>query len=84
MKRIEELATKGRTHVVRQPGQEEGGAQIIDLMAALKRSLDRKDDKGGAKAPPERDAAPRQGGKRAAATKTRSARTTRAATRKRA
>jgi DNA end-binding protein Ku len=85
MKRIESLATEGRTHVVRQPDKEGGGgAQIIDLMAALKRSLDRKDDKGAAKAQPERETAPRPATRRAAATKTRSARTAKAATRKRA
>ena len=83
MKRIEDLATKGRTHLVRQPGKEaEGGAQIIDLMAALKRSLDRK---GGSAKPEEKEREPvRRTAKRAAASKTKSARTTRAATRKRA
>ncbi|HVE49708.1 MAG TPA: Ku protein [Casimicrobiaceae bacterium] len=47
MKRIETLATQGRTTALRQAdkeARESGGAQIIDLMAALKRSLDRKDD----------------------------------------
>ena len=48
LKRIEDLATAGRTHVVKQAPRDEdeagGGAQIIDLMAALKRSLE---DKGG-------------------------------------
>ena len=52
MKRIEALATKGRTHLVKTPADEEskGGAKVIDLMAALKRSLDSK--AGGGNRPP--------------------------------
>jgi DNA end-binding protein Ku len=88
MKRIETLATEGRTQLVKQPareGEEGGGAQIIDLMAALKRSLERKDAKAtGGKAAKARPAEPRTATKRAATAKTRSARSVKTATRKRA
>jgi DNA end-binding protein Ku len=86
MKRIETLATEGRTHAVRQPGRAEegGGAQIIDLMAALKRSLDRKDAKGSDRTPAkDAEAGPRTV-KRAAAGKSRSKSSVKTATRKRA
>jgi DNA end-binding protein Ku len=42
MKRIETLATKGRTRAMKAPREEEGeGAKVIDLMAALRRSLEK-------------------------------------------
>lgn len=84
MKRIEALATQGRTHLVKAPAGEEkeGGAQIIDLMAALRRSLETKgprtSGRAAAKAEDER------GTKRAAAAKSRSTRNVKAAARKRA
>jgi DNA end-binding protein Ku len=79
MKRIEELATKGRTKAARQPAEDEGGAQIIDLMAALRRSLERKGEPAAKKPSKAAKKAPE---KRAAAkTRSRSAKT---ATRKRA
>jgi DNA end-binding protein Ku len=91
MKRIEELATEGRTHVVRKPGKEgeKGGAQIIDLMAALKRSLERRDDNdqggGGRKAASkQREDGRKPVRKRAASAKTRSKSNVKSATRKRA
>jgi DNA end-binding protein Ku len=86
MKRIEALATQGRTHLVRTPGDEEakGGAQIIDLMAALKRSLETKGAKGRSKTAEESEAKPARGTKRAAVAKGRSTRSVGAATRTRA
>ena len=81
--RIETLANEGRTHVVRQAPRDDeggGGAQIIDLMAALKRSLEDKGEparKTAAKEAPE-------AAKRAAAGKARSSKTVKATTRKRA
>lgn len=88
MKRIEVLATKGRTHLVRTPAREDeetGGAQVIDLMAALKRSLDKK--AGGE--PPARRV--NENGKpaahtalRSATTKARSTRSVKTTARKRA
>ena len=43
MKRIETLATKGRTRAIKAPREDEGeSAKVIDLMAALRRSLESK------------------------------------------
>lgn len=86
MKRIEALATKGRTKLAKAPkGEEEGGAKIIDLMAALKRSLE---SKGGPRSSassathgPSRASKP---AKRAAAAKSRSTKTAKGHARKRA
>jgi DNA end-binding protein Ku len=81
MKRIESLATQGRTHLVKQTRRDDeggGGAQIIDLMAALKKSLG---DKG--ESAPRRTAA-KEPAKRAASSKARSTKTVKTATRKRA
>ena len=86
MKRIEVLATQGRTHLVRTPkdAEETGGAQIIDLMAALKRSLESKGGKaGGGTAAKAGDKRARPAG-RAAVAKARSARSVKTAARKRA
>lgn len=84
LKRIEDLTTAGRTHVVKQAprGEDEaaGGAQIIDLMAALKRSLEDKGGKAG-KAPEAGKPAP---AKRAATAKARSSKSVKTTTRKRA
>lgn len=73
MKRIESLADEGRTHRVHAPSNDEGGggAQIIDLMAALKRSLDKK---GGKDAASDGDAGSRARTPRAAVTKRKSTR----------
>ncbi len=86
MKRIKALATKGRTHLVTAPtGEEEkGGAQIIDLMAALKRSLETKGAKSSGRAAAKSADKPARATKRAAVAKTRSARSVKAAARKRA
>jgi DNA end-binding protein Ku len=85
MKRIEALATEGRTHLVKAPrAKEEGGAQIIDLMAALKRSLEKKDGKARGAAPDESGEAEPRKAKRAAATRSRSGRSAKTAARKRA
>ena len=47
MKRIEALATKGRTQLVKTPADDEkDSAKVIDLMAALRRSLDSKTGAG--------------------------------------
>ncbi|HVF62452.1 MAG TPA: Ku protein [Casimicrobiaceae bacterium] len=84
MKRIEALATQGRTKLLTTPAEEEeGGAQVIDLMAALKRSLDRKGSKGSGSAANDEDAKPARTAKRVTA-KTRSARAVKTAARKRA
>jgi DNA end-binding protein Ku len=77
--RVKSLATAGRTRLVKQKSREDepaGGAQIIDLMAALKRSLGDKGDKRGRSAP--------TAAKRAASEKLPSRKTVRTATRKRA
>ena len=86
MKRIKALATKGRTHLVTTPAdeEEEGGAQIIDLMAALKRSLETKGPKRAGKAATKNEEKPARGTKPAAATKARSTRSVKTAARKRA
>ena len=86
MKRIKALATKGRTHLVKTPaeGESEGGAQIIDLMAALKRSLDNKGAKSSRRAAANDDAKPARGTKRAAVAKSRATRSVKTAARKRA
>jgi len=86
MKRIEALATQGRTHLVKTPAGEEekGGAQIIDLMAALKRSLETKGPQRGSRAPAKGEAKPARSTKRAASANTRSTRSVKAAARKRA
>jgi DNA end-binding protein Ku len=85
MKRIEELATKGRTHAVKKAGKdEEGGAKIIDLMAALKRSLERGDGKAAKGAAGRKHADAKPARKRAASPKSRSRSAVRSATRKRA
>jgi DNA end-binding protein Ku len=86
MKRIKALATKGRTHLVTTPtGEEEkGGAQIIDLMAALKRSLETKGAKGSGRTAAKSGDKPARGTKRVAVAKTRSTRSVNAAARKRA
>jgi DNA end-binding protein Ku len=79
MERIETLAKEGRTHLVKQTPRDEdtgaGGAQIIDLMAALKRSLEGKGDKPAAA----KKLAAGETARRAAAGKARSARTVKAA-----
>jgi DNA end-binding protein Ku len=86
MKRIKALATKGRTHLVTTPADEEekGGAQIIDLMAALKRSLETKGPKSAGRAVTKDEGKPARGTKRAAAAKTRVTRSVKTAARKRA
>ena len=86
MKRIKALATKGRTHLVTTPtgDEEKGGAQIIDLMAALKRSLETKGPKSSGRAAAKSGEKPARGTKRAAVTNTRSTRSVKAAARKRA
>ncbi|HEX4884744.1 MAG TPA: Ku protein [Casimicrobiaceae bacterium] len=84
MQRIDALATQGRTHVVKQTRRDEesgGGAQIIDLMAALKKSLG---DKGDAGARGKAEPKARAPAKRAASTRARSAKSLKTATRKRA
>ena len=84
MKRIKTLATEGRTKAVKATGDEKGGAQIIDLMAALKRSLETKGAKRGkAAANDDSDDAKPARKKRAAAAKT-TARNAKSASRKRA
>jgi DNA end-binding protein Ku len=92
LKRIEALAGQGRTHIVKQTAREDdagGGAQIIDLMAALKRSLGDKGDKPdrSGRGDKRKDDKPREREtvKRAAQGKARSSKTSvKAATRKRA
>ncbi len=84
MKRIEALATQGRTKLAKTPAgdDEGGGAKIIDLMAALKRSLE---TKGGPKSSV--SAAPKQASgaaKRAPAAKRRSTKSVKGTARKRA
>ena len=81
MARIEELATKGRTKAVKVPEQK--GAQVIDLMAALRRSLEHKGAKGGKGAANDEDEKP-AAKKRAAASKKRTGRSVKSAARKRA
>jgi len=83
MKRIEALATQGRTHLVKTPDadEEKGGAQIIDLMAALKRSLE---TKGRGQAAARHDEKPARGTKRAVVAQPRSTRSVKVAARKRA
>ena len=85
MKRIEALATQGRTQLVKTPDgdEEKGGAQIIDLMAALKRSLETNGANRG-KAAARQDEKPERGTKRAVVAKPRSTRSVKAASRKRA
>jgi DNA end-binding protein Ku len=80
MKRIETLATQGRSKAVKVPEQK--GAQVIDLMAALRRSLDGKGAKG-TRAAANDDADPKPARKRAAAAKKKTART-KSSSRKRA
>ena len=83
LKRIETLATKGRTHAVKAPreeGAEEGGAKVIDLMAALRRSLE---TKGGGKAARPASAGTESRTRKTAA-RTRTSRALKTATRKRA
>jgi DNA end-binding protein Ku len=86
MKRIKALATKGRTHLVEAPAGEEekGGAQIIDLMAALKSSLETKGPRRSGRGTARSEEKPARGTKRAAATKSRSTRSVKSAARKRA
>lgn len=86
MKRIETLATQGRTHLVKTPASEEqgGGAQIIDLMAALKRSLETKGPKSSGTRPLRDEVKLARGTKRAAAAKRRSTRSFKTTARKRA
>jgi DNA end-binding protein Ku len=86
MKRIEALATQGRTHLVKTPAgeQEKGGAQIIDLMAALKRSLETKGPKSSGRAAAKGEEEPARLFKRAATAKTRSTRSVKSSARKRA
>lgn len=83
LKRIEALAGAGDTHVVKQASRDEapasGGAQIIDLMAALRRSLDGKDAR-----PRKAAKSARASAKRAASAKARSNKSVRTAARKRA
>ena len=81
MKRIETLATKGRTKAVKVPEQK--SAQVIDLMAALKRSLEGKGAKGGRAAANDEDEA-KPARKRAAAAKKKTARNAKSTARKRA
>ena len=87
MKRIEALATQGRTKLAKTPAGEEGhgGAKVIDLMAALKRSLESKGGpKSGASAAPREGAKATRPTKRAAAAKSRSTKTMKGTARKRA
>lgn len=86
MKRIEALATQGRTHLVGTPADEpdKGGAQIIDLMAALKRSLESKGAKRAGRAESGEAGQPARGAKRAPASKGRTTHSVKAAARKRA
>ena len=86
MKRIEALATQGRTHLVKTPADEEekGGAQIIDLMAALKRSLETKGAKTAVRSAAKDEEKPSRGTKRAAASKSHTTRSVKATARKRA
>jgi DNA end-binding protein Ku len=80
MKRIETLATKGRTRAVKAPREEEGeDAKVIDLMAALRRSLESKKTGG-----PSRTDKTSRAERRAPVAKTRTRRATTAAARKRA
>jgi DNA end-binding protein Ku len=81
MKRIETLATKGRARAVKAPREDQGeGAKVIDLMAALRRSLESK-KAGGPSRGEEASRSPR----RATAAKARTTRrATKAAARKRA
>ena len=87
MKRIEALATQGRTKLAKAPANDDdaGGAKVIDLMAALKRSLE---SKGGPRSSV--SAAPRPGTgdakapKRAPAAKRRATKSVKGAARKRA
>jgi DNA end-binding protein Ku len=89
LKRIDELANQGRTHLVKQTPRDDdaaGGARIIDLMAALKKSLGDKADKGGkADKADDEKAREREPAKRAAQGRARSSKTTvKTTTRKRA
>jgi DNA end-binding protein Ku len=80
MKRIETLATKGRTRAVKAPREEEGeDAKVIDLMAALRRSLESKKTGG-----PSRTDKTSRAERRAPVAKPRTRRATTAAARKRA
>jgi len=87
MKRIEALATKGRTKLAKAPaGDEEGGgAKIIDLMAALKRSLETKGGpKSSVSAAPKQTSGAAKTAKRAPAAKRRSTKSVKGTARKRA
>jgi DNA end-binding protein Ku len=81
MARIEELATEGRAKSLKDAQKEAGGegAQVIDLMAALRKSLEGKGARAPARAAEKEPGTPAR--KRTAVTKPRSAKT---ATRKRA
>ena len=80
LKRIEALATKGRTRLLKAPREEEAqGAQVIDLMAALRRSLETQGSREAAN-----DARPTRRPPRKAAAKSRAGRGAKSAARKRA
>jgi DNA end-binding protein Ku len=82
MRRIEDKIKSGETHTLTAPSKEEGeprrGAEVIDLVSLLRKSLDKKGKPAQAD---EEEAAPRAQAKRAAARKSPSKKT---ATRKRA
>ena len=87
MKRIEALATQGRTKLAKMPAGEDegGGAKVIDLMAALKRSLESKGGPRSSVSASTREAAnDAKPTKRAAAAKRRSAKSVKGTARKRA
>jgi DNA end-binding protein Ku len=87
MKRIEALATQGRTKLARAPANDEdgGGAKIIDLMAALKRSLETKGGpKSSVNASAQQTSVVAKPAKRAAAARRRSTKNAKGAARKRA
>jgi len=86
MKRIEALATQGRTKLAKLPADADqgGGAKVIDLMAALKRSLESKGGPRSSASASRQAANDEKPAKRAAAAKRRSTKSVKGAARKRA
>ena len=86
MKRIEALATQGRTKLAKLPADVDqgGGAKVIDLMAALKRSLESKGGPRSSASAARQAANDEKPAKRAAAAKRRSTKSVKGAARKRA
>ena len=86
MKRIEALATQGRTKLAKLPADADqgGGAKVIDLMAALKRSLESKGGPRSSASAARQAANDEKPAKRAAAAKRRSTKSVKGAARKRA